>query len=915
MATSVTSAAELFVKKCVDAVSEVAALTQKKIQNPGSIVDFQVSGALADAVSGNLGPLKSFGEGYVKNNSSALTVQALRATGLEQEATEALNIFYNVLSSAVAAYNDLLLSFTKQSARKVISELENKSAIREDLIKKLNAYINTLEFMREGPSVFDEYLDQLRDALIKIDDASRNLNVVSSTLKSTDRFLDKRFSQVRADVEEASRLITPSDNPYLDPDFLTNQIIFAKRKTGSSRLEITSETFDGEIDSGLPNLLTGSFSNAEIGDIITVSYDGEDNIISPVNPGEYKIVRFVSFERVEVSPRVAAAGLNGSIISPSTQFTNSIFRDNSTNLNVVKVGDTLKWSALAGISVTAKVQSIIIEDGVPRALLLDKPVDFNSLGTDSEIVGTYSIVRGRTGRQRDIISSRSGGTLIRGTELPSDPEAPIYPYNPASNESGIIEGVGYKIDRPQGLQSDHKTLIDEGATFSDKRISGHFLKVLSPSSAKGTYKIVSSSGDTKLAIASAIPGLDAGPVPFIEYEIKADLGVPTDADQFSNIMAIPAMTSKVVLSGKNYFRSTLLANAYTQSFTSALDQLLSSLPSVLKNFVVSMFDEASNNLEDLKGNMATLLNGAPGRISSQAPNFRPNPLNVSSYAFKWNLDLNLIRGVLDSIPAESLSDINLSAGPVNAYRSAVEKLLKIDTYRSGNSIVLGEDGTEDVGQLESQLFSLLTEGNTLIFTGSLREEIISLGRTIVRNLELAQKRDEDILKILNDWNNYPLPLEGELEEMMSGVRTVLKDLGLDKMADFFDEGKFSDMFSITNGRAATYVGSALIGLALLKECFDTPEDSDELDKIVNELEREEQLLDVKLSINFDLAIFEKIRECTKFENLSASLNLKEIFCGLVAQSGVGDKLSAVFDSVDSGISGPGEKVSSNLVGT
>ena len=70
---------------------------------------------------------------------------------------------------------------------------------------------------------------------------------------------------------------------------------------------------------------------------------------------------------------------------------------------------------------------------------------------------------------------------------------------------------------------------------------------------------------------------------------------------------------------------------------------------------------------------------------------------------------------------------------------------------------------------------------------------------------------------------------------------------------------------------------------------------------------------MQFSINFDLQIFEAIKDCTRFGNLSNLLNLKEIFCGL-AQEAVGGKLDSVRNSVDNGTTGPGQKSASNTIG-
>jgi len=926
---NIANVAELFAKKCIDNMNEVLVLVQKKIQDPGSIIQFQASGALVDAAMGNLGSLRSYGEQYVKNNAEALTIAALQATGLESKANDALNLLLSTFSSMVGSYNDIILLLTKNAAKTTMEHLDYKRERRAVLIEKMGAYLKTLELMREGPSVFAPYLKDLRDALNLIDEGHRNLKFVSNTYQASDLFLTKRFDSAKQKFEDAAKLLKPADNPYFDPALTKNQALITKTRINETPYSLQNLSNEGSVDTGNPNVFDGSFSSANVGDVVAISYTPEDrDIISPINDGRYKIVTKISSQRVLLSEAIdnfSGTGSNSvsSGANPNTtsiKYANGSIFDNSVNVNIIRVGDEIRYNSPSVF--LAKVSGV---DPKAKTISLDRPAPEKAFANNKElsIAINYTIER-KKGTVDEIIIPFHSATLKRGAAIPDGKQkAKVYPVNQLSSMKGLIKDISYQVFRYDGLQVDRKTFIDKNVDFAAKNVTGHLLRILSPSNVAGAYKIINVEGKNTIKLGAEVPLKKdeiREPVFDIEYEVKVNFGVPTDKEQMANILAIPVMTNKLVLSSKAYFKHTLLANGGLVSFMSALDNLLTGLPSIMKKFVVDYFNEIDKKTNSLTGNMATVLNGSPTSIRTVARGHIPDTLKVSTFAFKWTIDLALIRGMIKMVPAEALTKLNVSTGPAKVYREVVEALKRIDTYRAGTAIVIGEDGQEELGQLETQLFTLLTSGNTLIITGSLREEIIALGRSILRNLELAQKRDDDVYAILDRWVKYPIDLESELQEMVNGLSTIASQLGLDKWADSFKKGNFQDTLAITSGRQATFVGAALVGLALLKECFSTPEDSASLDKIVYELEKEEQLLDLKLSIDFDLSILKKTLECLRFNGLAANLNIKEIFCGLAKaavgspKSAVGAKMDSVYNSVDSGVSGPDETAAADLTG-
>ena len=100
-----------------------------------------------------------------------------------------------------------------------------------------------------------------------------------------------------------------------------------------------------------------------------------------------------------------------------------------------------------------------------------------------------------------------------------------------------------------------------------------------------------------------------------------------------------------------------------------------------------------------------------------------------------------------------------------------------------------------------------------------------------------------------------------------------------------------------NARTATYVGYGLQGIALLKDCFETNEEKEEMTKVQRELEREQDLANLEIDFNFQLAIQANLDLCLRVEGLAGVFNLKEFLCGLADDLGADDLFNSINDLV------------------
>lgn len=204
--------AYFYTKKCQAAIEENKSYFMAIYANPGSLVKFNVSGALVDAAEGGLMGLAQFADNYLEQNADALVMAALKATGLESTFEEAMNLCMNLMAAAVMGQNNLVLKCMKElswNLMKTIVEKDDKLYEVAELVKQL--YIILASLIETVPE-WDTYYDKLREALRLIESTKADLGIVKSTYKSSNKWLSKKFEGTVAKLETARDLITPKKN-------------------------------------------------------------------------------------------------------------------------------------------------------------------------------------------------------------------------------------------------------------------------------------------------------------------------------------------------------------------------------------------------------------------------------------------------------------------------------------------------------------------------------------------------------------------------------------------------------------------------------------------------------------------------------------------------------------------------------
>lgn len=371
-------------------------------------------------------------------------------------------------------------------------------------------------------------------------------------------------------------------------------------------------------------------------------------------------------------------------------------------------------------------------------------------------------------------------------------------------------------------------------------------------------------------------------------ELLQNVGIPTSSEQLSALIAVPQLAQEVAFAASGYFIATLKANALLLAFTTGYDAFKKSSSKLLDNYSIDMLQSLSDKISSLAGRMATDLNGnatsfnstdyakapiagnitavtteyitvssgtlsqqvflkplsfpkvSPGdnvRLGQSLATYRPDSIKVSTQSLGWLIELRAIIDYMLLIPGSTLNNIQVSANAVDAYNTAASAIKKKGNRVRGDAILTATEGREELGQLESQLQTLILTSVRAITNPTIAAGSTALARTILTRLDLSLEQDGEITKILQSFITAPVSLKSTLPSVASGIRTALKNAGMDRAADLLDNGSFEEFFNL-NSKTATYAGAALVGIAVLKQCLKTTEDQEKLTQAERTIQRE-----------------------------------------------------------------------------
>jgi hypothetical protein len=332
-----------------------------------------------------------------------------------------------------------------------------------------------------------------------------------------------------------------------------------------------------------------------------------------------------------------------------------------------------------------------------------------------------------------------------------------------------------------------------------------------------------------------------GPPPDVKITdpgLLSGVGVTSEPQQLTVLLAVPQLVQEVLAAANGYTAATFKVNALLLAFNAGYSELQSVSSTRLKDFSVSTLDNLVGKLDELVGSMAATLNGGSDRISTVVPGFVPEPVKASATSLSWLMQLKVIIEYINFVPGPALTSISVSNAALASYTHAVDEIKKKDNRGTGVAILTATDGREDTGQLESQLTTYTLAALKAIVDAKVSVSVLSLGRALINRLTLSLDQDREIEQILQTFVSAPLAAQQALNKTGNGVFKMLNNMGLDRAAALLQGGSFTEFFNL-NTKTATFVGAALVGIGVLKECAESAEDQEQLVQAERELQRDQ----------------------------------------------------------------------------
>lgn len=345
-----------------------------------------------------------------------------------------------------------------------------------------------------------------------------------------------------------------------------------------------------------------------------------------------------------------------------------------------------------------------------------------------------------------------------------------------------------------------------------------------------------------------------------------------------NVVAINTLLTAIQL-GPNAL-TTAMSDFMLNTAGDVVDTVIGEL-----NVMVGNTDAARGTVQ--KGEMPEVLRLVPPEPGQRAS---PEPVTVSVMALKWTAQLSLIISQMKMVPLEGLAKASLASEDVIYFESVLAQLAALDTITTTTATLVATDAQESPGAFESQMLLMLLGAMHIIPQSGpadrekqKTENWAALVKAMIARVDLTLQRDSQIESILNGFIQHPFQQEAELRKMLKQLKDFMAKLGLDRALDLFTAGKFTEFFKL-KGKNAMFAGAAMSAIALLKSCFDNEKEANELNKIQRKLERNMDLLNIKVSFDIDLAIKNSLNDCKLAIDFSFILKLKSYICGLIQQS-------------------------------
>lgn len=165
-------------------------------------------------------PLRTLAEDLVAQtiheNSRALSQNILNAVEdfdkrnrITATLTDMRALAFNAVTTALTFQNDMVLFFAAQVAQKAVKAIDDKRQTLIELQEAIRRLHNALLTLAGGGPFFNQYLADLRAALVLIHDADVQMSLVESAFSAQSRFPRPSYERAKTYLDQAYNLIMP----------------------------------------------------------------------------------------------------------------------------------------------------------------------------------------------------------------------------------------------------------------------------------------------------------------------------------------------------------------------------------------------------------------------------------------------------------------------------------------------------------------------------------------------------------------------------------------------------------------------------------------------------------------------------------------------------------------------------------
>lgn len=354
------------------------------------------------------------------------------------------------------------------------------------------------------------------------------------------------------------------------------------------------------------------------------------------------------------------------------------------------------------------------------------------------------------------------------------------------------------------------------------------------------------------------------------FQQALDWGIPKDQKKLIAFRKVPLLARQILIDAQDYTTTTILLNSLLFSFKSGLAEIKKALPAFLRTFNLGLLDKLIARGNSLEDDMSGVL------YSSNQDALHPTKVVLLSP--KWHAQLSILLTNFGVFSDQGANSVSLNRDAVGVYEQVVSYLKSLNNLSIQGAQLIAKEAEEDPVNFDVQMAVYGLSAIESLIKPSKRHSAAAVGTALTARISLTVARDRDIEAALQKFIDQPLPLESSLELIADQFKSLLDNMGFDKASEALSKGKFSKFFKL-NAKEATSVGAGLAAISLLKQCLPSTEDQEKLSDIQTTLERSEDLINFKLAVDFDLAIFKNIQECLKFTKLASFAKIKEALCG------------------------------------